>query len=224
MSHIDSGMNAPPPLLTRAVPAQPPADPMRSFMTSAFGPGGPGSGPFDDFLARFLGGASPRGVQRIDITQLMTDPARQRVGAAAQQAAERGNADLDAWHLLHVVTQVPPLRQLLAGAGADPDALARTADEQLPRGEARTEPPSLTPTAKRTLLDAHQISRALGSSYIGPEHIVLALAANNDSPVGRSLGQQGVTPQSLQRSAASGGQRPSGGQGGPGGPGDSDTP
>ncbi|MDD7967454.1 ATP-dependent Clp protease ATP-binding subunit [Actinomycetospora lemnae] len=195
-------------------------------MTSAFGPGGPGSGPFDDFLARFLGGASPRGVQRIDITQLMTEPARQLVGAAAQQAAERGNADLDAWHLLLVVTQVPPLRQLLAGAGADVDALARTADEQLPRDEARTEPPSLTPTAKRTLLDAHQISRALGSSYIGPEHIVLALAANNDSPVGRALGQQGVTPQSLQRSAATGGQRPSGGgQGGPGGPtGDSSTP
>ncbi|PVZ12956.1 ATP-dependent Clp protease ATP-binding subunit [Actinomycetospora cinnamomea] len=198
-------------------------------MTSAFGPGGPGSGPFDDFLAQFLsgrgmGGASPRGVQRIDITQLMTEPARQLVGAAAQQAAERGNADLDAWHLLHVVTQVPPLRQLLAGAGADPDALQRTADEQLPRGEARTEPPSLTPTAKRTLLDAHQISRALGSSYIGPEHIVLALAANNDSPVGRALGQQGVTPQSLQRSAASGGQRPGAGQGGGGGQGDSGTP
>jgi ATP-dependent Clp protease ATP-binding subunit ClpC len=195
-------------------------------MTSAFGPGGPGSGPFDDFLARFLGGASPRGVQRIDITQLMTEPARQLVGVAAQQAAERGNADLDAWHLLHVVTQVPPLRQLLSGAGADPDALQRTADEQLPRGEARTEPPSLTPTAKRTLLDAHQISRALGSSYIGPEHIVLALAANNDSPVGRALGAQGVTPQSLQRSAATGGQRPSGGgQGGAGGSAeDSDTP
>ncbi|MDD7919566.1 ATP-dependent Clp protease ATP-binding subunit [Actinomycetospora callitridis] len=186
-------------------------------MTSAFGPGGAGSGPFDDFLASFLGGSSPRGVQRIDITQLMTEPARQLVGAAAQQAAERGNTDLDAWHLLLVVTQVPPLRQLLSGAGADPEALARTADEQLPRGEARTEPPSLTPTAKRTLLDAHQISRALGSSYIGPEHIVLALAANNDSPVGRALGAQGVTPQSLQRSAASGGQRPSAGQGGPGG-------
>ena len=186
-------------------------------MTSAFGPGGAGSGPFDDFLASFLGGSSPRGVQRIDITQLMTEPARQLVGAAAQQAAERGNTDLDAWHLLLVVTQVPPLRQLLSGAGADPEALARTADEQLPRGEARTEPPSLTPTAKRTLLDAHQISRALGSSYIGPEHIVLALAANNDSPVGRALGAQGVTPQSLQRSAASGGQRPSSSQGGPGG-------
>ncbi|MHC1558624.1 ATP-dependent Clp protease ATP-binding subunit [Actinomycetospora sp. C-140] len=195
-------------------------------MTSAFGPGGPGSGPFDDFLASFLGGASPRGVQRIDITQLMTEPARQLVGAAAQQAAERGNPDLDAWHLLLVVTQVPPLRQLLSGAGADVDALARTADEQLPRGEERSEPPSLTPTAKRTLLDAHQISRALGSSYIGPEHIVLALAANNDSPVGRALGAQGVTPQSLQRSAASGGQRPSGGgQGGSGGQsGESDTP
>ena len=144
-------------------------------MTSAFGPGGPGSGPFDDFLARFLGGASPRGGQRIDITALMTEQARGLVGAAAQQAAERGNNDLDAWHLLLAGLAVPPLRALIAGTGADVEELARHADAQLPRGEATGEAPTLTPTAKRTLLDAHQISRALGASYIGPEHIVLAL-------------------------------------------------
>ena len=156
-------------------------------MTSAFGPGGPGSGQFDEFLARFLGGATPRGAQRIDITALMTEQARGLVGAAAQQAAERGNTDLDAWHLLLAGLAVPPLRALIAGTGADVDELARHADAQLPRGEARGEAPTLTPTAKRTLLDAHQISRALGASYIGPEHIVLALAANPDSPTGKAL-------------------------------------
>ena len=127
-------------------------------MTSAFGPGDPGSGQFDDFLARFLGGATPRGAQRIDITALMTEQARGLVGAAAQQAAERGNTDLDAWHLLLAGLAVPPLRALIAGTGADVEELARHADAQLPRGEATGEAPSLTPTAKRTLLDAHQIS------------------------------------------------------------------
>ncbi|NMO89157.1 ATP-dependent Clp protease ATP-binding subunit [Actinomycetospora sp. TBRC 11914] len=194
-------------------------------MTSAFGPGGPGSGPFDDFLARFLGGASPRGAQRIDITALMTEQARGLVGAAAQQAAERGNTDLDAWHLLLAGLAVPPLRALIAGTGADVEELARHADAQLPRGEATGEAPTLTPTAKRTLLDAHQISRALGASYIGPEHIVLALAANPDSPTGKALQGHGVDPQSLQRSA-SGAGRPSGGRPGsqPGQGGESDTP
>ncbi|MCD2188843.1 ATP-dependent Clp protease ATP-binding subunit [Actinomycetospora soli] len=190
-------------------------------MTSAFGPGGPGSGQFDDFLARFLGGNTPRGAQRIDITALMTEQARGLVGTAAAQAVERGNTDLDAWHLLLAGLQVAPLRALIAGTGADTDELARYADGQLPRGEASGEPPALTPTAKRTLLDAHQISRALGSSYIGPEHIVLALAANPDSPTGKALQSRGVDPQSLQRSASSGG-RPAPQAGAPAG--DSDTP
>ncbi|MDL5157735.1 ATP-dependent Clp protease ATP-binding subunit [Actinomycetospora termitidis] len=190
-------------------------------MTSAFGPGGPGSGQFDDFLARFLGG-SPRGAQRIDITALMTEQARGLVGTAAAQAAERGNTDLDAWHLLIAGLQVAPLRALVEGTGADADELARYADGQLPRGEATGQPPSLTPTAKRTLLDAHQISRALGSSYIGPEHIVLALAANPDSPTGKAMQSRGIDPQSLQRSASSGGRPAPGGGNAP--QGDSDTP
>ena len=188
-------------------------------MTSPFGPGGPGSGQFDDFLARFLGG-SPRGAERIDITALMTEPARALVGTAARQAAERGNPDLDAWHLLLASLDVPPLRALIAGTGADADDLARFADGQLPRGEATEEAPALTPTAKRTLLDAHQISRALGSSYIGPEHIVLALAANPDSPTGKALQSRGVDPQSLQRSASTGGRPTQGPQAGD----ESDTP
>ncbi|HEY2223357.1 ATP-dependent Clp protease ATP-binding subunit [Actinomycetospora sp.] len=191
-------------------------------MTSAFGPGGPGSGPFDDFLARFLGGASARGDQRIDITALMTEQARGLVGAAAQQAAERGNNDLDAWHLLLAGLAVPPLRALIAGTGADVEDLARYADAQLPRSEASDDAPTLTPTAKRTLLDAHQISRALGASYIGPEHIVLALAANPDSPTGKALQSRGVDPQSLQRSASSGGRPGGAGQGAQ--QGESDTP
>ncbi len=190
-------------------------------MTSAFGPGDPGSGQFDDFLASFLGGASPRGAQRIDITALMTEQARGLVGAAAQQAAERGNTDLDAWHLLLAGLAVPPLRALIAGTGADVEELARHADAQLPRGDTTGEALSLTPTAKRTLLDAHQISRALGASYIGPEHIVLALAANPDSPAGKALQGRGVDPQSLQRSASGAGRS---GAGQAGQQGESDTP
>ncbi|MFC5064053.1 ATP-dependent Clp protease ATP-binding subunit [Actinomycetospora atypica] len=194
-------------------------------MTSAFGPGDPGSGQFDDFLARFLGGNSPRGDRRIDITALMTEQARSLVGTAAHIAVERGSTDLDAWHLLLAALQVEPLRALIAGTGADPDDLVRHADGLLPRAETTGQPPSLTPTAKRTLLDAHQISRALGASYIGPEHIVLALAANPDSPSGKALQARGVDPQSLQRSANGTGRPQAGGSAGAGGgrP-DSDTP
>src|SRR5580704_4695806 len=160
-------------------------------MTSGFyGPEDSGSSPFDDFLARIYGTGGPRQpVHRVDITRLMSAPARE-------------------------------LLSLAATPGADPDALVREIESQEAGAGPSGEPPQLTPGAKRALLDAHQISRAVGSTYIGPEHILFALAANPESGAGRLLAAAGVTPETLQRVLA--------GQGGPPGtrgPGNrSDTP
>ena len=70
-----------------------------------------------------------------------------------------------------------------------------------PRGEV---PPnlSLTPAAKRALLDAHQLSRAMGANYIGPEHILMALPLNPESPAGRMLAAGRIQPESLQAANA----------------------
>jgi len=162
-----------------------------------------GQGPFDDFLARYLGGGGQR-PRRIDITQLLSEQARELVGAAARRAAEAGSADLDTEHLLWAMTQDQTTRRLLAAAGTDPDQLRRELDESA-HGERRSETPALTPASKRVLLDGHQISRALGSTYIGPEHLLFAMAVNPESPGGELLRAHGVTPEALQRAATGGG-------------------
>ena len=176
-------------------------------MSSGFyGPDDFGSSPFDDFLARIYGAASGqrRPVPRVDITRLMSGPARELLSAAAAQAAERGSAELDTEDLLWAAARLDPTRQLIASAGADPSAIASQIETSAPTGERRGAPPQLMPGAKRALLDAHQISRALGSSYIGPEHLLLALAANPESAAGRMLSAARVTPEALQRALAAG--------------------
>src|SRR3954462_12787421 len=172
-------------------------------MTSGYFPGPYGS-PFDDFFARYMGGArQPR--QRVDITQFLSEQARELVNAAARRAAEVGSPDLDTDHLLWAMTEEESTRQLIGRAGADPAQLRAELDGLPRRGEPRTETPSLTPAAKRALLDAHQISRALGSTYIGPEHLLFALALNPDSPGGQLLRAANVTPETLQQAAGGGG-------------------
>ncbi|GHE01013.1 ATP-dependent Clp protease ATP-binding subunit [Streptomyces alanosinicus] len=154
--------------------------------------------PFGDFLGRFFSGAAggtggapaPR---HIDIGRLLSQPARELVRGAAQYAAEHGSRDLDTQHLLRAAVAAEPTRSLLSRAGADPDSLATEIDEragpvQHPPGEAP--PPtslSLTPAVKRALLDAHDLARASGAGYIGPEHVLSALAANPDSAAGHIL-------------------------------------
>jgi ATP-dependent Clp protease ATP-binding subunit ClpC len=188
-----------------------------------YGPGDSGSSPFDDFLARIYGaGAGPSHPgHRVDITRLMSGPARELIGAGAAHAAQHGGGNLDTEHLLWAAAKLDPTRQLLTRAGADPDAIARTIERQEAAGAHTGEPPQLTPGAKRALLDAHQISRALGSTYIGPEHILLALAVNPESAAGRMLSGAHVTPETLQAALAGHGVS---GSGGPPGHGRSATP
>lgn len=132
---------------------------------------------------------------------------------AAAQAAQWGSHDLDTDHLLWAATRQQGTRQWMARAGADPDKIRQEIEGHARRGDPREVPPELTPSAKRALLDSHQVSRALGSSYIGPEHLLFALALDRGSTAGRILDHEHVTPDSLQQAAAGGGQPP----GGPGG-------
>jgi ATP-dependent Clp protease ATP-binding subunit ClpC len=176
-------------------------------MSSGYdGPEDSGPSPFDDFIARLYGAGQgpPRPGQRVDITRLMSGPARELLGAAATLVAERGGSDLDTEHLLWAAARLEPTRQMLARAGADPDALASTIEEEQRGAAPSDQPPQLTPGAKRALLDAHRVSHSLGSTYIGPEHILFALAVNPESDAGRMLGGARVTPEALQQAYLAG--------------------
>ena len=146
---------------------------------------------WDDLFARFYGG-EPRRAQRIDITKYMSNDARAVLSDAAARAAETTPegvpvADLDTDHLLWAALQREPLRALAKRAGADPDAVLAELGTPDVRTEDFPETIALTPAAKRALLDSLQISRALGSSYVGPEHVLMALGLNPDSAAGRVL-------------------------------------
>ncbi|MES9537106.1 MULTISPECIES: ATP-dependent Clp protease ATP-binding subunit [unclassified Actinomadura] len=184
-----------------------------------YGPGG--MDPFEEMLARFFGArAHRRPMERISLARLMSEPARELVRDAAAQAAQWGSNDLDTDHLLWAATRQQGTRQWMARAGADPDKIREEIEDHARRGEPRDVPPELTPSAKRALLDSHQVSRALGSSYIGPEHLLFALALDRGSSAGRILDHEHVTPDSLQQAASGGGP----GQPPPGGGQSSGTP
>jgi len=174
------------------------------------------TGPWDELFSRFFG-MGERPIYRVDLGRLMSAEAKELVTDAARHAAEASEVDLDTDHLLWAALQREPLRELVRRAGADPDALL----QQLPQPQGK-EPReegalSLTPASKRALLDAHQIARATGSSYLGPEHILVALTLNPDSAAGRALAGK-VGPQALQSdfSGARGAQPGAGMRGGGG--------
>ncbi|WAP54088.1 ATP-dependent Clp protease ATP-binding subunit [Streptomyces sp. S465] len=153
------------------------------------GPEDFGPDPLGDFLARFLG-TGPAGQRpdsrHVDFGRLMSENARHLVSAAASYAAEHGSTDLDTEHLLRAALTAEPTRTMVSRAGADPDRIAADIDREAGDGPPRNSV-AVTPAVKRALLDAHEIARSRGSSYIGPEHVLIALAANRESTAGQIL-------------------------------------
>ncbi|RNG20329.1 ATP-dependent Clp protease ATP-binding subunit [Streptomyces botrytidirepellens] len=161
------------------------------------GPDDFGPDPLGDFLARFLGTGpgGQRSDRHVDFGRLMSETARHLVSSAASYAAEHGSTDLDTEHLLRAALTAEPTRTMVSRAGADPDQLAAEIDRQAGDGPPRGSV-AVTPAVKRALLDAHEIARARGSSYIGPEHVLIALAANRDSTAGQILHAAHFEPRS----------------------------
>ncbi|MDX6469894.1 MAG: ATP-dependent Clp protease ATP-binding subunit ClpC [Gaiellaceae bacterium] len=180
-----------------------------------------GRGLFDDFFSDFFGdrplgggqAATPsrpsRQVERVDVTQFFSDATRELLQRAARAALEWGSLDLDTDHLLYAALQDRVVRHVLAQVDADPDAIAAQVDEEAEHSERTDVSPSLSPDAKAALLAAYDESRELGASYVGPEHVLLALARDDETQARQLLERFGVSHTKL-RGAVIRGVEPSG--------------
>src|SRR5215218_1776118 len=164
---------------------------------------------FDDFFGRFFeegasGGAGrgsarrrsvvpERKAEQVDITQLFSDSTDELLQRAARQAAEWGSADLTTEHLLHAALEDEVMHQVLEGADADPDQIRAQLEEETEKEARKDASPSLAPDAKRALLAAYEEAQALGSSYIGPEHVLLALVSDYEGEAGKLLSRFGLS-------------------------------
>src|SRR5919206_725436 len=170
---------------------------------------GGGRSLFDEFFSDFFdrspgGGGTGRTqtpVQRaesVDVTQFFSDATRQLLQRAAQTALEWGSLDLESDHLLFGALQDDVVRHVLEQVGADPGAVAAQLEEEAEKGERTDVAPSLAPDAKAALLAAYEESRELGASYVGPEHVLLALARDDESPAGQLLQRFGLSHTKLR--------------------------
>ena len=169
---------------------------------------GGGRSLFDEFFSDFYGaGGGPgarrtptpqRQVERVDVTQFFSDATRELLQRAAQTALQWGSLDLDSDHLLYAALQDDVVRHVLREVDAEPDAIAAQVEDEAERAERTEVAPSLSPDAKAALLAAYEESRELGSSYVGPEHVLLALARDEESQAGQLLQRFGLTHTKLR--------------------------
>ncbi|MDP9411783.1 MAG: ATP-dependent Clp protease ATP-binding subunit [Actinomycetota bacterium] len=169
-----------------------------------------GGGLFDDFFDQFFDAAggtrripieqepTGRRAEQVDVTSFFSEPTSELLRRAVERAMEWGNADLTTEHLLHAALEDDLARHVLEWVDGDPDAVSAQLEDEADKGASTDSSPTLAPDAKRALLTAYEESRALGSSYIGPEHVLLALARDEESEAGRMLSRFGVSHTKLR--------------------------
>jgi ATP-dependent Clp protease ATP-binding subunit ClpC len=171
---------------------------------------------FDDFLSRFFddspGWSQPSsGMQRrsdqVNITEYFSDATNELVQRAVALAHQSESAEITPEQLLQAALDDAAVQRLLNNFDVDANALrsglAAAPSQREP--SATTTTPQLTAGSKRALLSAYQVARQLGASYIGPEHVLLALALDQESEAGRQLARSGVSAARLEGQAMRGG-------------------
>ncbi|WP_442931407.1 Clp protease N-terminal domain-containing protein [Mycolicibacterium sp. 120320] len=103
------------------------------------------------------------------------------VGAARDAAVEWGNPEITAEHLLYAAATNEPTRDAIAGLQLDPDQVAEQMKAAAGTGDGSVGTPTLSPAAKRALRVAQQHAAQAGQSYVGPEDILLGIAATPDT-------------------------------------------
>ena len=125
-----------------------------------------------------------------------TGRARAGVARAREEAQEMGHDYVGTEHLLLGILVDPGALsvKVLDALGVPPDGLRSAVVEasgpRLPHNPSAD--PPFTPRARRVLDLTHGESLRLGHNYVGTEHLLLALIAEQDGIAGRVLRGQGV--------------------------------
>jgi hypothetical protein len=132
-----------------------------------------------------------------DLLLRYTDRARAGVAGARQEAREMGHNYVGTEHLLLGILVDPTALsvRVLDALGVRPadlrDAVVEASGPRSPDNTAAAGLP-FTPRARRVLDLTRGESFRLGHNYIGTEHLLLALVAEEDGIAGRVLREQGV--------------------------------
>ncbi|GGH37840.1 ATP-dependent Clp protease ATP-binding subunit [Microbacterium album] len=161
----------------------------------------PHDGPsaFDEFLARYLQGERARAARSVDLGRYLSARTQEILQRAGRYALGRGQLELDALHVLRVLTDDATVAEAIARVGADAAAVAHAAEQRLPQPAAAADADGavVAPSVQRALFHAFQVARSSGSTYIDPEHLFFALVLTQDAPAGQVLSSAGVTAEAL---------------------------
>jgi ATP-dependent Clp protease ATP-binding subunit ClpC len=174
--------------------------------------------PFDSLLgggsglSRFFGGMDedqhsdieaevPR--ESVDATDAFSEQTMEILQRAAEKAHELQRTELDTEHLLYVLADTDVCSVLLKELKLSSQDIKSYIDKHAQVGtalpSASLDKMTVSPRLKKAFQFAFQASKDLGHSYVGPEHLLIGLAAVPESVAGTLLKKYGITPEAIRQ-------------------------
>ncbi len=156
------------------------------------------------------GGRWRRRHEAADIERFLSDHARELLRQAARTARDFGRREVDTEHLLYALADSDVVQAILKPLKVSAADLKGYIEHNAPCGadgsrrEARDERAvplevAVSPRVKTALELAFEAARDLGHGYVGPEHLLIGLAEEQDGLAGELLRKMGLTPQALRQ-------------------------
>ena len=159
----------------------------------------------DDFpqFASELGSPLPRDREATNIEEFISEHTKELIQTAAETAVAFGRDEVDTEHLLYALTDSDVVQEILRQVKVDPKELKAYIDSNAPKGEL-TAPEgqreiTVSPRIKSVLERAFGIAQEMGHGYIGPEHLLIGLATEDEGLAGDILRKYGLTPEAIRQ-------------------------
>ncbi|MDB5161233.1 MAG: ATPase with chaperone, ATP-binding subunit [Candidatus Saccharibacteria bacterium] len=148
----------------------------------------------------------PFGPERegIDIEEYLPDHTKQLIQKAAETAVGWGRREVDTEHLLYALADSEVVAEIFRQFKLSPEEVQDYIEANAPKGKGRATGDeavevSVSPRVKSVLEAAFRISRELGHSYIGPEHLLIALAGEDEGMAGDLLRKYGLSQEAIRQ-------------------------
>jgi len=138
------------------------------------------------------------------IEDYLSEHAQELIQKAAEVAVNFGRSEVDTEHMLYALADSGVVEEILHQFKIRPEYLKTYIKDNAPKGRPSSRPPtqiSVSPRLKSVLQGAFGIARELGHGYIGPEHLLVALAGEDEGLARDVLQKYGLTPEALRQQA-----------------------
>lgn len=160
----------------------------------------------DDFgsLSSRMGYPLPRDREATNLEEYLSEHTKEIIQQAAETTVKFGRREVDTEHLLYALADSDVTAEILKQFKLAKDDLKGYIDANAPKGNEK-EPEegqvevTVSPRVKAVLESAFQTARELGHGYVGPEHLLIALAEEDEGLAGEILHKYGLTPQALRQ-------------------------